>query len=325
MGRLAPWAATSRSWILPQHSGLAIDWGCSIASTFAWWTVWIPDATIGEIEQRLPAGLVVTRPEEQYGRTETMIEAFQFNLSALSGIALLGGCLSHLQHRVHLRGRTAAGDWNVAGGRSRTLESGWSFSGRSRADLRRRLPAWTAAGTMAGRESGPAHRPNCGDFLHRQRRPHERRFTPSRPNRDCAGSGNRHSLVVDRGRRFLPWKQQVFVPSRSFGEPNGWLPASIRRIRQLLLAACALLTCRRRPHSAGHRLDGLPIWGFVAGLLIVLGGALLVPLVLWFACQLVRGPRGAAFFPRSALKAPWPPLISQEPSAGCQSRFLPWP
>jgi putative ABC transport system permease protein len=44
-----------------------------------------------QIVARLPTGLRVELPGEQFGRTETMIAAFHFNLAALSGIALLVG------------------------------------------------------------------------------------------------------------------------------------------------------------------------------------------------------------------------------------------
>ena len=43
------------------------------------------------IRQRLPAGLMVSLPNQRYGRSETMIAAFQFNLTALGAIALVVG------------------------------------------------------------------------------------------------------------------------------------------------------------------------------------------------------------------------------------------
>jgi putative ABC transport system permease protein len=44
-----------------------------------------------EIASRLPAGLTVTRPEAGYSQVEKMIAAFHFNLNALGSIALLVG------------------------------------------------------------------------------------------------------------------------------------------------------------------------------------------------------------------------------------------
>ena len=49
------------------------------------------DVAEREIENGLPAGLRVSRPETGYGQVEKMIAAFQFNLSALGSIALLVG------------------------------------------------------------------------------------------------------------------------------------------------------------------------------------------------------------------------------------------
>jgi putative ABC transport system permease protein len=58
-------------------------------------------------------------------------------------------------------------------------------------------------------------------------------------------------------------------------------------IRQLLIAAVLLAA-----GGMSAQLDmirGLPVFGFVAGFLIVLGGAFLVPLTLWLVCVAVRG------------------------------------
>ncbi|MEM6331044.1 MAG: FtsX-like permease family protein, partial [Planctomycetota bacterium] len=49
------------------------------------------DAALSQIQQRLPTGLVVERPDASAGRTDTMIDAFQFNLEALSAVALVVG------------------------------------------------------------------------------------------------------------------------------------------------------------------------------------------------------------------------------------------
>ena len=49
------------------------------------------NAAEAEIGGRLPVGLTVLRPETGYGQVEKMISAFQFNLSALGSIALLVG------------------------------------------------------------------------------------------------------------------------------------------------------------------------------------------------------------------------------------------
>lgn len=43
------------------------------------------------IADRLPEGLVVEQPDASFGRTDTMLSAFQFNLEALSSIALIVG------------------------------------------------------------------------------------------------------------------------------------------------------------------------------------------------------------------------------------------
>jgi putative ABC transport system permease protein len=47
--------------------------------------------TRNEIAKRLSRQLMLETPSDRYGRTETMIEAFQFNLAALSSVALVVG------------------------------------------------------------------------------------------------------------------------------------------------------------------------------------------------------------------------------------------
>ncbi len=52
-----------------------------------------PYAALNELRDKLPEGLVVEEPDASFGRTNTMIEAFQFNLEALSSVALVVGLL----------------------------------------------------------------------------------------------------------------------------------------------------------------------------------------------------------------------------------------
>ena len=50
-----------------------------------------PDQVLAAIRGRLPAGLVAELPDAAYGRGETMVSAFQFNLTALSTVSLVVG------------------------------------------------------------------------------------------------------------------------------------------------------------------------------------------------------------------------------------------
>ncbi|TWT78373.1 ABC transporter permease YtrF precursor [Posidoniimonas polymericola] len=52
-----------------------------------------PQAALERLRERLPEALVVEEPDASFGRTNTMIAAFQFNLEALSGVALVVGLL----------------------------------------------------------------------------------------------------------------------------------------------------------------------------------------------------------------------------------------
>ncbi|MEN1680860.1 MAG: FtsX-like permease family protein [Planctomycetota bacterium] len=49
------------------------------------------DETVAALNERLPDGLIAETPEASFGRTDSMLSAFQFNLEALSSIALIVG------------------------------------------------------------------------------------------------------------------------------------------------------------------------------------------------------------------------------------------
>jgi putative ABC transport system permease protein len=50
-----------------------------------------PEQALPKIQQRLPTGLIVELPDAASGRADTMVAAFQFNLTALSAVALIVG------------------------------------------------------------------------------------------------------------------------------------------------------------------------------------------------------------------------------------------
>ena len=52
-----------------------------------------PQAALDRLRERLPEGLEVEEPDAAFGRTNAMIAAFQFNLEALSAVALVVGLL----------------------------------------------------------------------------------------------------------------------------------------------------------------------------------------------------------------------------------------
>ena len=246
-----------------------------------------PDATIGEIEQRLPAGLVVTRPEEQYGRTETMIEAFQFNLSALSGIALLVGVfliyntvsisVAARRREIGMLQAVGAGRWRVAGlflGEAVLICAVGCLLGLLLGQWLAAKAVQLTAQTVETFYIANVARTSAASL----------RLGPTEIAL-ALGTAIPLSLIAAG----VPALEAASIrPVEVIRGAKRLVTGFHPPLRQLLLA-CALL-------SAGavltqqDTIDGLPIWGFVAGLLIVLGGALLVPLVLWLACQLVRGP-----------------------------------
>ena len=246
-----------------------------------------PDAAIAEIQQRLPAGLLVTRPEEQYGRTETMIEAFQFNLSALSGIALLVGVfliyntvsisVAARRREIGMLQAVGAGRWRVAGlflGEAALICTVGCLLGLLVGQWLAAKAVQLTAQTVETFYIANVARTSAASL----------RLGPAEIA-IALGTAFPLALIAAGGPALEAASiRPVEVIRGASRLVTGFRPP----IRPLLLAGVLLTAGAILAQQ--DTVGGLPIWGFVAGLLVVLGGALLVPLVLWLACQLVRGP-----------------------------------
>ena len=124
------------------------------------------DQAAAEIARRLPAGLIVEPPQADADRAETMIAAFHFNLLALSGVALLVGLFSDLQHGGHFGGGKARGNRHFAGRGNRPPQRAGAISGRSPGPGRPGNCDRPAAGAIPGPRHGPGHGPNRRNILH---------------------------------------------------------------------------------------------------------------------------------------------------------------
>ncbi|HXD52648.1 MAG TPA: FtsX-like permease family protein, partial [Burkholderiales bacterium] len=236
-----------------------------------------------EIGSRLPASLIVRRPESSASEVEKMIAAFHFNLSALGSIALIVGLFliyNTISISVITR-RDEIGTLRAVGiTRRMTL---WLFLGEA---ILLAL-AGTVAGLGLGRLMATAAVKATATTV-------EVFFIATAATREAASRALSISEIAIAFAVALPLAllaaalpaleaarvrpieamrgaerlEKTFKPSRKF------LVASV-----ILLAVGYLLTLP-------GPVAGLPVFGYAATLMLVFGGAALAPNALWLACQI---------------------------------------
>lgn len=244
-----------------------------------------PEAAAAEIGPRLPAGLVVTNPQEQYGQTETMIAAFHFNLSALSGIALLVGLfLIHNTVTISVAARrkeigmlqaVGAGRAKVAGlflGEALLLSGVGAIAGLF-------LGEW-----LAGAAVRLTSQTVETFYIARVARTSAESLRLA-PAEIALALGITLPLALVAAA--VPALEAAALRPMEVIRGAGRLAAHFRPPLKHLAAAGVFFVCGGLLARLGP-VRGLPIFGFAAGFLLVIGGAMLVPTALWLACAAVR-------------------------------------
>jgi putative ABC transport system permease protein len=252
-----------------------------------------------EIAARLPAGLTVTRPEAGYSQVEKMIAAFHFNLNALGSIALLVG-LFLIYNTVSISvitRREEVGTLRAVGvsrrmilalflGEAFLLAIVGTFAGLG---LGRLMASAAVRGTatavetfyIAAAATESVSRHSLGSFEIALA------FAVALPLALIAAAlpaleaSRVRPVEAMRGAERLA---KTFRPSRNY------------IIASIVLLAIGYLFTRSGP------VKGLPIFGYVAALALMFGGAFLAPNVLW----LVSGAGGrviARLFRRVGVEA----------------------
>lgn len=244
-----------------------------------------PDAALQAIAARLPAGLRVERPDARYGRTETMIAAFHFNLNALSAIALVVGLfliyntisisVAARREEIGMLQALGAGRRFVLAlflGEAVLIAGAGTIPGLFLGQWLAQSAVEATAGTVetfyiaeVAQQSARATALELDDvFLALGLAVPLALVAAIVPAREAARI---EPVEVIRGSEQL---------ARSARPPTGQLVAAVG-----LGALGGLLT--RLPPVAGR-----PVFGFLAELAFMLAGAMLVPQMLWLACALVR-------------------------------------
>jgi len=237
-----------------------------------------------EIAARLPAGLEVTRPDRAYGQVEKMIAAFHFNLNALGSIALIVG-LFLIYNTVSISVITRRAEIGIlramGAGRRLTLAL---FLGEAL--------LLALAGTLVGLLLGRL----MAGFAVRATATTVETFYIASVAKESAAS---HSLglfeilisfavalPLSLIAAALPAIEASRVRPVEAIRGAQRLASGFRLSRRHIVISIALL-------AAGFglsRLDaigGLPLFGYLAGLALMFGGALLAPNALWIACRAV--------------------------------------
>lgn len=238
------------------------------------------------VRRRLPEGLTVEPPGARFERAETMIAAFHFNLAALSGIALLVGLfLIYNTVTVSVASRREEIGMLQAVGASRRMVVSLFLAEAAviaaiGSVLGLALGSWLAGSAVlatattvetfyiaeVARTSARALSPTVGEI--------------------ALAVGVTIPLALIAAAVPAAWAAGVRPVEVIFGA--GRLMRGVRPPRRLLAWASLLLATGWLLTRAGP-VNGRPLFGFAAQLLLTLGGSLMVPAALWLACRVIRG------------------------------------
>ncbi len=256
------------------------------------------DAARRAIDKRLPDVLAVEEPSGRAGRTETMIAAFQFNLTALSSVALLVGLLliyNTVSVSVAAR-REEIGVLSAMGASRSTIAA--LFLGEAAllavagAALGVPLGRWLARGAVTATAQ-------TVETFYIATVAEASAATTNLPLRDVATI-----VLVTLVLALIA----AAVPALSAARTDpvrvirGNVQVAGRRTAQTwLILIAALLALIGFALTRLPPLGGKPVFGFVAELLFMASAAVMTPLVLIIACQILK--RGASR---------WVPFLSME-------------
>ena len=244
------------------------------------------DQAMARIAERLPDGLRVEYPQDQYGRVETMISAFQFNLAALSAVALLVGLfliyntvsISVLARREEIGILQAVGS-----GRRKVLAL---FLGEALLLASVGTVLGLGAGVWLAEWAVRATATTVETFYIAEVASNSARATTLAPREAVLAAAIALPLALLAAA--LPaWEAASVRPADIVRGADRSVRSLRPPSRHLALAggfgslACLL--------GMAPPIGGLPVCGFLAELAIMFGGAFLVPMLLWAACRIVRG------------------------------------
>ena len=250
------------------------------------------EAVTAAIAARLPPGLSVQPPDERYRQIETMIAAFHFNLSALGSLALFVG-LFLIYNSVAVSVMRRRGEIGIlrALGSTRAMVL-LLFLGEALVLAAAGTLLGLAVGKLLARAAVAATATTVETFYIAQA------ATTNAAEAQLAGVdialGFGLALPLALAAAFLPSREATRVTPVEAVRAKGIGGAATRPAVRQPIAALVLFgvafACSCLP-----AWNGLPIWGYIAAIVLLIAAALLVPFSLWAIC---RGVKLAASVPR---------------------------
>ena len=255
-----------------------------------------PDQVLAEIRGRLPAELVAELPDAAYGRGETMVSAFQFNLTALSTVSLVVGLfLIYNTVSISVASRRAEIGMLQAVGAGRVAVLSLFLA---------EAVLLAACGVVVGL---PLGRLLAGSAVHASAQTVETFYIAAVADSSAA------ALRLSRMDYLLALAVALPLSMLAAAVP-AWEAASVRPVEAIrgLASTDIRPRLRRRLGQAaaccaagwvltyGGPVGGKPVWGFLAVLCFLFGGSLATPFVLWATCQTTRR-LSARWLPRAGL------------------------
>ncbi len=239
------------------------------------------DAAEREIAARLPAGLEVVRPEAGYGQVEKMIAAFHFNLTALSSIALLVGLFliyNTISISVITR-REEIGTLRAVGVSRRTILA--LFLGEALLLATAGTVAGLALGRLMAEIAVRATATTVETFYIASAATEAASAYRLGPAEVTLAFALALSLALVAAA--IPALEAARVRPIEAIRGAERLARAFRPSRKYMLISLALLIAGYAMTRL-EAIDGLPIFGFLAALAVMFGGAFLAPNALWLAC-----------------------------------------
>jgi putative ABC transport system permease protein len=238
------------------------------------------DRALSEIRLELPPGLVAELPDAASGRADTMIAAFQFNLTALSTVALVVGLFlvfNTVSMSVASRRHEIGMLQSIGAGRTMVLGV---FLAEASLLATLGILVGLPAGWLLGSTAVSATAQTVETF-----------YIAAVAEASAAGLRmSVHDILVTccvviplalLASLFPAWEAASVQPVDAIRNTGSRLPR--RSLVRLAITGCVCLATGWIL-TFGEPIGGRPIFGFLAEMMFMLGGALFTPLLLQLVC-----------------------------------------
>ncbi|MBJ42106.1 MAG: hypothetical protein CMJ80_02210 [Planctomycetaceae bacterium] len=242
------------------------------------------EEVLGHINKELPVGLVAELPDAESGRADTMIAAFQFNLTALSAVALIVGLfLIYNTVGMSVASRRAEIGMLRAVGAGRAIIVALFL-----AEALLLAVIGLVIGLPAGRLLGAAAVSSTAQTVETFYIAEVADASAATLRLSTAEIVAAIGIVVPLAclAALIPaWDAATVQPVAAV---RGRARGLSRQVRLRLAGAGLLCLLLGWLCTKGAPIAGRPILGFVAEMILMFSGALLTPIILWGTCEGIR-------------------------------------